>query len=106
MFRDHYPDLDVFGKIKIGDHSFIGYYALIMPGVQIGERCVVGAGSVVTKSVPDNSVVAGNPARLLGSTDTYLEKLLAHNAKTHGDSQKSAILNTMDEDLFLRPPSF
>jgi acetyltransferase-like isoleucine patch superfamily enzyme len=36
-----------------------------MPGVQIGDNCVVGAGSVVTKSVPARSVVAGNPARVL-----------------------------------------
>jgi len=40
---------------------------MVLPGVEIGDNCVVGAGSVVTKSVPPNSVVAGNPARVLYS---------------------------------------
>jgi acetyltransferase-like isoleucine patch superfamily enzyme len=38
-----------------------------MPGVRIGDRCVVAAGSVVTRSVPDGSVVGGNPAKLIGT---------------------------------------
>jgi len=50
---------------RIGKNCFIGGRALIMPGVQIGDNCVVGAGSVVTKDVPDRCLVAGNPARVL-----------------------------------------
>lgn len=52
---------------KIGKKCFIGANALIMPGVEIGNECIVGAGSVVTKSVPSNTIVAGNPARVLKS---------------------------------------
>ncbi|WP_276946495.1 acyltransferase [Haematobacter massiliensis] len=52
---------------RIGRNCFIGGRSLILPGVEIGDNCVVGAGSVVTKSVPANSVVAGNPARVLYS---------------------------------------
>ncbi|MDE7143260.1 MAG: hypothetical protein K2N76_00510, partial [Muribaculaceae bacterium] len=44
---------------------WIGGGAIICPGVTIGNRCVIGAGSVVTKNVPDDSVVAGNPARII-----------------------------------------
>jgi acetyltransferase-like isoleucine patch superfamily enzyme len=54
-------------KTRIGQNCFIGGRALIMPGVKIGDSCIVGAGSVVTKSVPANSIVAGNPARVIYS---------------------------------------
>jgi acetyltransferase-like isoleucine patch superfamily enzyme/SAM-dependent methyltransferase len=51
--------------IKIGDYVWIGFNALILPGVEIGSACVIGAGAVVTKDIPERSVVAGNPARVL-----------------------------------------
>lgn len=50
---------------RIGKNCFIGGRSLILPGVEIGDGCVVGAGSVVTKSVPPGCVVAGNPAKVL-----------------------------------------
>ena len=50
---------------RIGRRCFIGGRSIIMPGVEIGDDCVVGAGSVVTKSVPDRCIVAGNPARII-----------------------------------------
>ncbi len=49
----------------IGDDVFIGMNSIILPGVKIGSRVVVGAGSVVTKDVPSDCVVAGNPAKVL-----------------------------------------
>jgi acetyltransferase-like isoleucine patch superfamily enzyme len=49
-------------EIRICDNSWIGMRAIILKGVEIGERSIVGAGSVVTKSVPSDVVVAGNPA--------------------------------------------
>ncbi|MFC4403799.1 sugar O-acetyltransferase [Gracilibacillus xinjiangensis] len=55
-----------FGKpITIGNNVWIGGSAVINPGVTIGNNVVVGSGSVVTKDVPDNMVVAGNPARVI-----------------------------------------
>jgi len=57
-------------QIVIGDETWIGANAVILPGVIIGKHCVIGAGSVVTKSVDDFSVVAGNPARLIKKYDT------------------------------------
>ena len=56
--------------IRIGDGTWIGARAMVLPGVTIGKRCVVGAGSVVTRDVPDDSLVAGNPARVV-RTLTY-----------------------------------
>jgi acetyltransferase-like isoleucine patch superfamily enzyme len=51
----------------IGRNCFIGAHAIIMPGVTIGDQCIVGAGSVVTNDVPAGSIVGGNPARVLRS---------------------------------------
>jgi len=54
-------------KTQIGSHCFIGCGAIILPNVTIGNHVIVGAGSVVTKDVPANSIVAGNPARVVKS---------------------------------------
>jgi len=50
---------------KIGDYVYVGYGALVMPGVTVGNHSIVGAGAVVTKDVPEGSIVAGNPARII-----------------------------------------
>lgn len=60
--------------VKIGDRAYIGYGAIIMPGVTIGEDSIVGAGAVVTKDVPSNTVVVGVPARILCSTSELLAR--------------------------------
>lgn len=65
------------GKIKIGNNCFIGARAFIMPGVTIGDNSIVGAGSLVAKSVPENVVVAGNPARIICTIAEYEAKLKA-----------------------------
>lgn len=51
--------------ITIGNYVWIGGGAIVLPGVTIGDNCVIGAGSVVTKSIPANSVAAGNPCRVI-----------------------------------------
>ncbi len=62
------------GLVKIGDNVFIGNGAIVLPGTTIGNNCIIGAGSVVAKDIPDNSVVVGNPSRVLCSFETYIEK--------------------------------
>jgi acetyltransferase-like isoleucine patch superfamily enzyme len=54
------------GPVSIADRVWIGYRALVLPGVCIGEGAVVGAGSVVTRDVAPFTIVAGNPARVIG----------------------------------------
>jgi acetyltransferase-like isoleucine patch superfamily enzyme len=51
--------------ILIKNNVFIGAFSIILKGVTIGENCIIGAGSVVTKSVPDNQIWAGNPAKFI-----------------------------------------
>lgn len=51
--------------VKIGDGSWLGYGSVVLPGVTIGEHCVIGANSVVTRDVPSFSVAVGVPARVI-----------------------------------------
>lgn len=73
--RQEVPDLEITKPIVLGDNIFIGVRSIILPGVHIGNRCIVAAGAVVAKDIPDNSVAGGVPARVIKSTDEYLEKL-------------------------------
>jgi sugar O-acyltransferase (sialic acid O-acetyltransferase NeuD family) len=59
------PNAVILGRVKIDECTYIGSNATILPGLNIGRECVIGAGSVVTKDVPDNTIVAGNPAKPL-----------------------------------------
>lgn len=62
------------GRINIGSRCFIGDSVIVLPGVTIGDDCVIGAGSVVTHDIPCNSVAAGSPARVRCSMDEYRQK--------------------------------
>lgn len=68
------PQADVFGRITVGDNVHIGWDTIIMPNVKIGNNVIIGCGAVVTRDIPDNSVVAGVPARVLKSVDEYYAK--------------------------------
>ncbi len=65
---------DVVGRICIGNDCFIGMRSILMYGVTLGDRCIVGAGSVVTRSFPSGKVIAGNPAKVICSVEDYAEK--------------------------------
>lgn len=76
IFNDQHPSLQSFGPIDICDNCFIGLESTVMPGVTIGPNSIVAARAVVTHDVPPNSIVGGAPARVIGTTQQYLEKLL------------------------------
>lgn len=63
-------------KVRIGKYTFVGPYSTIMPGSNIGKGCLVSAYSMVTGKIPDFSIVAGNPAKVIGDTRKIDEALL------------------------------
>ncbi|MFJ4349129.1 acyltransferase [Pseudomonas sp. NPDC089401] len=69
--------LDSVGFIDIRDNCFIGHGAIIMPRVTIGPDAVVAAGAVVTKDVPPGTVVGGNPAKVICTTEQLIERVEA-----------------------------
>lgn len=64
------------GTIVIGNNVFVGADAKILYNVNIGSNVIIAAGSIVTKNIPDNSIAAGIPARVVGSFDEYEKKIL------------------------------
>ena len=64
-----------FAPIQVGSHVFIGVNSIIMPGVSIVSNVVIGAGSVVTKDIPDDSVAVGAPAKVVSSFADFQTKI-------------------------------
>jgi acetyltransferase-like isoleucine patch superfamily enzyme len=101
--RKKYPNFDCFGKVVIGDYVYIGNHSLIMPGVTIGDNVLIAAGSVVTKSVPANTVIGGNPAKIICSTEDYIENNNRFNLNSKGMSarDKKKLLLSTPENKFI-----
>lgn len=87
--QEKYKDILKFGKIILKDNCYIGRQSILLPGVCIGENAIVGAGSVVTKSVDDNCVVAGNPAKFICTTEEYAEKAFSNMPKYDMDNYRT-----------------
>lgn len=102
--RRIYPNFDCFGKVVIGDYVYIGNNSSIMPGVTIGNNVLVAACSVVTKSVPDNVVVGGNPAKIICTIDEYIERNLKYNldSKNLSEEEKKSLLLNMPDEKFIK----
>lgn len=102
--RWKYPKFDCFGKIILGDYVYLGNNVTIMPGVSIGNNVLVAACSVVTKSIPANVVVGGNPASILCTIDEYIERNKRYNLDSKGlsSADKRKMLEGLPEDKFIR----
>lgn len=102
--RQQYPDFDVFGKVVIEDWAYIGAFSQIMPGVTIGEGALVAASSVVTKSVAPHTVVGGNPAKYICTTEEYYERNKQFDLKTKGLNyqEKKKLLLSLPDDKFVK----
>ncbi len=90
---------DKYGRITVGNNVNIGMGATILPGVRIGSNCIIGAGSIVTHDVPDGSVVAGVPARVIETVEGYVKKNKEKILLTKGmpeAERKALILSAMD----------
>lgn len=66
------PNSNVSGNVTIGDFTFMGANATILPSITIGENVTIGAGCVVTKDIPDNSVVVGVPSKIIKTKEKFL----------------------------------
>ena len=102
--RSKFPNFDLFGRVVLGDRVYVGSGAKIMPGVTIGDNVLIAAGSVVTKSIPSNVVVAGNPAKFICSLEEYIEKNLAYNinSKFLNAKDKKKLLLRLPDDKFIK----
>lgn len=102
--RKKYPDFDTFGKVVVGDYVYIGSGSKLMPGVTIGDNVLIAAGSIVTKSIPSNVVVAGNPAKYICSIDEYICRNMKYNTNTKNISKKNKdmFLKTMPVEKFIK----
>lgn len=67
--------LQINRDVHISENAWIGSNAVILPGVTVGKNVVIGAGSVVTRDIPDNTVVAGNPARVIRRLNQATEEV-------------------------------
>lgn len=74
ILRKEVPDLELTAPITIGSDVYIGLNTTILAGTKVGNRCIIGACSLVTGEFPDNSVIAGVPARIIKTTDEYLDQ--------------------------------
>lgn len=61
-------------EIHIGNGSFIGANAMLLPGTRIGSNCIVGSGAVVKGNFPDDSIIVGNPAKVISNTDEWANR--------------------------------
>lgn len=66
-----------YAPITIADDVFVGENSILLAGVSVGNRCIIGAGSLVNRSIPDGTIAAGVPARIIGRFDDYERKALA-----------------------------
>lgn len=70
----HYLGYTKIGRVNIGNNVFIGAETVVLPNVTIGDNVIIGANSTVTKDIPSNSVVVGNPAKVISTLEEYLSK--------------------------------
>lgn len=105
VLRELYPDMkkaDLFGVIKVGDNVHIGTNAMIMPNVTIGNNCIIGSCSVVTKNIPDNCVVAGIPAKIIRTIDDYRTKHfkdIVYTKDMTGEEKKSFLISLYKDSI-------
>lgn len=75
VFRNLYHDfINSSGEVRIGNNVYIGANVTILKGVTVGDNCIIGAGSVVNRSIPAGSVAVGVPCKVVSTTEAYYRK--------------------------------
>lgn len=96
--KEEHKNIDLFGKITVGNNVHIGTDTIVMPGVHIGSNCIIGCGAVVTRDIPDNSVAAGVPARVIRSIEEYEKKnkdRFVHTKAMTREEKRKYLMDTM-----------
>ncbi len=104
VFRESFPDADLFGPISIGNNVFIGAGCIILPGVKIGDNVIVGAGSIVKGTLESGFVYAGVPARPIKSVTEYwasVEKNIVMTKSLPAKRKKEFLLKNIIERVLL-----
>lgn len=96
-YGTEFEEMDYLGEIVIGNNVHIGTNAIIMPGVRIGDNCVIACGAVVTKSVESNTVVGGVPAKAIESLNEYAVKARKKGIPTKKMSSEEKKKYVMDK---------
>ncbi len=95
MFRDKVPDLEITKPIVVGNNVYIGNNVVLLPGVNIGNNVIIGAGAIVSKDIPDNSVAVGVPAKVIKTADEYFDKIQTeslHPGHLRGQEKDKALM--------------
>lgn len=101
VFREKYPDIELFGKISIGNNVFIGINSIILFNTIIGDNCIIAAGSVLKGDFENNSIIAGVPAKKIASVDEYYKKNLSkflYTKNMTAREKKHAILMNLNKE--------
>ena len=102
--NDRFPrsknNLDAYPRTTVHHGASIGANSTILPGITIGANSMVGAGAVVTRDVPQNAIVTGNPARITGYVDTAIHNSIS---KTNSNSEELRSLSVREAKLHHLP---
>lgn len=103
LYAPRFDHVLKFGKIIIHDNCFIGTGTIIMPGVEIGPNAVVGAGSIVTKDVKPETVVAGTPIREICTLEEYSIKseksCFNYNQENYRRNKRDELVKVFSNDM-------
>jgi acetyltransferase-like isoleucine patch superfamily enzyme len=105
LMRDEKGRRFYYAPISIGNNVFVGMNSIIMPGVKIEDNVIIGAGSVVTKSIPCGSIVAGTPAKIIGNYNDIQQRMLDSYfseqdiAQTKSKKYKIRVLQIVSKDF-------
>lgn len=99
VFRHVYGEVvNSSGAVRIGNNVYFGTDCTILKGVTIGDNCIIGAGSIISRSIPSNSVAVGNPCKVICSLDDYFQK-----RKSKGLSEAIEYINNIYASTGRRP---
>ena len=101
LIRDSKGRRYSYKKVEIGNNVFIGVNVIIMPGVKIEDNVIIAAGSIVTKSIPKDSIIGGNPAKIIGKYFDYetraIDNFVSDNDLNKNLDYKQRIENFVDK---------